>query len=371
MRAVQVKDYGDIDEVLGVAHHVQVPRLSDGPPPRSLFGPYGPFMIIKVLSVSLSPGDWRTLSGKTRSVQRPKSFPYVPGGDCCGVVVELPNDNDQSSFKIGDRVAVRFTGNGPKGALGEYAMVDMTVAEKVPDSISSDAAAALASASWAVPLAEYIHETDKRVLILGAGGGIGSHVCQLLRQRGVDYIVGVSNAPNRLLQKPLSYDEAIDYTKHDIFSLERFQKNPFDMIIDLSCGGWPRLVQDVREKRSLVVKPLSQGGRYVTTLTDNAVLEVSSMAHFLWKALHPALVRSIWSRVWTRSTLPSYTFAMLGPEERIVVTKTLELADKGVLEAALDERGPFEFTTEGVRKAFHVQESRHVHGKVVIHVADD
>ena len=31
--------------------------------------------------------------------------------------------------------------------------------------------------------------------------------------------------------------------------------------------------------------------------------------------------------------------------------------------------GPFPFTTEGVRAAFRLQESRHIHGKVVIETA--
>ena len=121
---------------------------------RNPFGPYGPYMIVKVLSVALSPRDWRTLSGKTRNVQGPPKFPYVPGGDCCGIVVKLPENTENIPFKIGDRVAARFTGNGPKGALGKYKLVDVALAKKVPNELSSDKAAVLTSASFAIPLVD-------------------------------------------------------------------------------------------------------------------------------------------------------------------------------------------------------------------------
>jgi len=203
MRAAQAKGYGDVDEVLSVQDGVPVPELT-GPFPNEkslLFGPYGPFMIVKVLAVSLSPGDWRTLSGKTKNMQGPASFPYVPGGDLCGVVVKLPDKDVPKDlpFTIGDRVAARFTGNGPKGALGEYALVDTALAEKIPESSSLSAveAAALASASYAIPLADLVRKGDDRVLVFGAGGGLGSHFCQLIRDRGASYVVGVSCSPVR------------------------------------------------------------------------------------------------------------------------------------------------------------------------------
>lgn len=66
---------------------------------------------------------------------------------------------------MGDRVAVRFWTEN-YGALGEYAIVNTAVADKVPDSISSDEAAALISASPATVVAERI-KPGERVLVLG------------------------------------------------------------------------------------------------------------------------------------------------------------------------------------------------------------
>jgi len=365
MRAAQGKDYGDIDEMISVQDGIKVPRLSDLPKAKQKN-----YMLIRILAVSLAPGDCRVLSGLTKEFQGPPSFPYIPGGDCCGIVVELPKDVKDLPFKIGDRVAARFV-EGPRGALGEYALVSSKVAEKVPESLSSDGAAALASASFATLLADQIKEGE-RVLVLGAGGGMGSHFCQLLRERGAAYVCGISCSPERLLKAPISCDKAIDYTQEDPFSIDEFKKDPFDVVVDLASGGWLHLIQAVEKKEDLIVKSAAQGGRYITTTPDTPTYE----AHSIWQVLKsfdfPAIWRRVKSRTWYRNHLPAFHFAMLVMNTgRDSMTRTMELAEKGKLLPVMDPKGPFPFTTVGVRFAFHVQENRHPQGKVVIHVADD
>lgn len=361
MRAVQGKGYGDIDAMLSVQDHVKVPRLSDAPEKKRKNS-----MIIKVLAVALAPGDCRVLSGKTREFQGPPSMPYVPGGDCCGIVVELPENTDDLPFKVGDRVAVRFD-EKPAGALGEYALVSTRIAAKVPDALSSDEAAALASASPAVELAEKIQKGE-RVLVMGAGGGIGSHFCQVLRERGASFIAGVSKSPDRLLKAPLLCDKAFDYTCEDPFSSEELKNNPFDVIVDLASGGWPRLLEDERQRIPSIVKPATLGGRYITTTPDSPIFEAHSLWELLQVFLFPALWRALYSRTWSRARLPGYTFGTALSSQRTFVTKSMDLFSSQKLKPVME--GPFPFTTEGVRSAFRLQESRHAHGKVVIHVAD-
>jgi hypothetical protein len=54
-----------------------------------------------------------------------------------------------------------------------------------------------------------------------------------------------------------------------------------------------------------------------------------------------------------------------------VVTRTFGLASEGKLVPSIDPSGPFPFTSEGVRRAFHLQKSRHAKGKVVIQVSKE
>ena len=366
MRAVQATDYGSIDN-LSVQDGVRVPRLSDLPPKKQKTS-----MVIQTHAVSLAPGDVRVLSGLTKEFQGPPAFPYVPGGDCAGVVVELPEDENVRKslpFTIGDRVAARFA-DGPRGALGEYALVSTSVADKIPDNVTFDEAAALVSASPATVLANRIQKGE-RVLVLGANGGVGSHFCQQLRRRGASYVVGVSKTPSKLLEAPISIDEAVDYTKEDVFDAERFQSEPFDTLVDLAGGGYRSLEDRLKQgKTPLIVKPASQGGRCLTlVLMHGPEFEI----HTFWQMLHifmfPQRWRAITSRTWNRWKLPKFTFAMSLPGTRDCVTQTFDEVTKGKLKAVI--AGPFKFTTGGVRDAFRLQKSRHPNGKVVVHVADE
>jgi NADPH:quinone reductase-like Zn-dependent oxidoreductase len=368
MKAVQGKELGDIDEMLTVEDNVPIPNLNQLPAKKKKTR-----IIIQTKAVALACGDCRVLSGLTRELQGPPSFPYIPGGDCSGIVWEIPQEAKDHErgfpFRVGDRVAARFA-EVPRGALGEYAYVDTRVCEKIPDNLSFEEGAVLASVAPATLLSERIREGE-RVLVLGAGGGVGSHACQIMRKQGASFLVGVSRNPDRLLQPPLNYDRAIDYTKQDPFSLDEFKECPFDTIVDLAGGSWLRIIEICSSKEKPIVKPASQGGRFLTLTPDHAIFE----AHTVWAVLKPFLFIPLWraikSRVWRRSQLPKYTFAMSLDTERSHLTRTMEMAMNGSLKACIDSRGPFSFTTEGVRNAFRIQESRHVNGKVVITVSDE
>jgi len=57
------------------------------------------------------------------------------------------------------------------------------------------------------------------------------------------------------------------------------------------------------------------------------------------------------------------------PETSEAVTRTLTLASENKLIPCIDPQGPFPFTSDGVRRAFELQASKHAKGKVVIKVS--
>lgn len=365
MKAVQGKELGDIDAMLTV-EDIPIPNLDDIPKKTRKKS-----IVIQTHAVALACGDCRVLSGKTRKFQGPPSFPYIPGGDCSGIVWKIPTEASEEPdypFQVGDRVAARFV-EGPRGALAEYAVIDITVCEKIPDNISFVEAAILASVSPATLLAERIKEGE-RVLIMGGGGGVGSHSCQVMRKQGSSFIAGVSLSTDRLLQDPLKYDEAINYSEKDPFSMKKYKDEPFDVVVDLAGGSWLRLIEDYNNNEKSIVKPNVEGGRYLTLTPDQAIFEAHSLMGILKPFLFVPIWRALKSRLWGRRHLPKYTFAQSLAFERSHLTRTMDMAEKGTLKAVMDSRGPFSFTTEGVRKAFRLQETRHVHGKVVIQVKE-
>lgn len=373
MRAAQCTGYGEnVEQILSVPQDgtVDTPRLGIDKPPAAFKNE----MLIKVQAVALAAGDVRVMSGKTREFQGPPSFPYVPGGDACGIVVAVPEETkkgDQCKFRVGDRVAARFM-NKPMGMLGEYALCNTAVCDVVPENVSSeDAAALVSSAMVAVIIADRIREGD-RVLIYGAGGGVGSHLCQLARLNGASYVAGVGRDPQRLMEKPISCDYAVDYTKTDPFSVKEWCDEPFDVIIDLAGGAWPALLQHRSLGRPSIVKSAKSKGCYLTTTPDNPIFEIHSMRDFMKIFLFPSLRRAISSRIgFSRASLPKYSYVLALPETSEALTRTLALASENKLVACIDPQGPFEFTDDGVRRAFELQASKHAKGKVVITVSTE
>lgn len=370
IRAAQCTDYGDNVEVLVSVQDdiVAMPRIEDETPAG-----FQNAMLIRVLAVALAPGDVRVMSGKTREFQGPPSFPYTPGGDVCGVVVEVPEDDKNGrkcKFRVGDKIAARFA-NKPMGMLGEYALVNTDVCDCVPEGISAEGAAALVSSGTvAVLIADRIQEGD-RVLIFGAGGGVGSHLCQMVRLQGASYVAGVGRDPQRLMEKPLGCDFAIDYTKTDPFLVKEWTEDPFDVIVDLSGGAWPKLVNQ-RSSRKSIVKSTNKRGRYLTTCPDKPTFELHSVWAMMKTFLLPSLFRALSTRCgMSRFTLPKYSYILALPSTPDIVTRTLTLSSQNKLVPSIDSQGPFPFTTDGVRDAFRLQGSRHAKGKVVITVAKE
>ena len=287
------------------------------------------------------------------------------------VLCAAERDTTDLPFQVGDKVVSMFH-EAPRGALSEYSLINTDVCSKVPDNVKPDDAACLGSSGpAAMAIADRIQKGD-RVLIYGAGGGVGSLVCQLARINGASYVVGVSLDSERLLNEPLSVDRAIDYTKEDVHSMTEFQENKFDLIIDLASGGWIELLKHAKARDEPVVKSSAEGGRYVTLSPDNPTFEAHTWWEVLKIFLFPALRRAFYTRAspLSRRRLPKYTYAIGLPSDRRNLDRVVELVSDGKLKVCIDPRGPFELTTSDVVKAFEIQESRHVKGKVVIKVAD-
>jgi len=367
MKAIVSHDYGTFHNLKLVTDFVKPVKIPKGK------------MLIKTEAVAVAPGDVRVLSGACKEMQGPPSFPYIPGGDLCGTVLDMNDvDPSQVGYDKGDRIAARFT-EGPRGALGEFAIVSPKMADKVPDNLSSEEAAVLASSATIASCLSRRITKGERVIIMGGGGGVGSYLSQILRIKGVEYVAAASHEPDRMMQEPLSYDNALDYTQNDVYDFQEWKKvgvdKKFDTIIDLAGGGWLRLLEQSKldagsREEKMIVKPAKEGGRYLTLVPDVYNFEM----HTIWQALKlfvfANLFRHFHSRFLKKGSLPVHSFAMSLDNDVEIMKETLKLASENKLKACIDNRGPFEFTTEGAQAAFELQASRKVRGKVVISMAE-
>ena len=142
---------------------------------------------VEVTGISFAEQQMR----RGRYYQQP-SFPFVPGYDLVGVVEALGPDAPPGAPQVGDRVAALTK----IGGWAERVLLD--AADLVPVPAGVDAAAAETAILNGITAWRMLHRSAKvrpgqTVVVLGAGGGVGTILVQLARAAGVE-VIGVAGA---------------------------------------------------------------------------------------------------------------------------------------------------------------------------------
>ncbi len=241
MRAVVVNEYGGTPVV------AEIPTPQPGPSQ----------VLIKVRASGVNPMDRTFASGAQRS--EAATFPMVLGADGAGVVETI--GAGETRFSPGDTVFGQLWA-APLVEAGTHAdyvavSVDLPLA-RVPDGLDLVVAAALPTAGMTgLSLVEGLTPlAGKTVLIVGAGGGVGSFASQFAVAAGARVIASVR--PD-MAQRLRGYGvaETVDHTRAPLADAVR-QAHPdgIDVLMDLAsdAGGFAALAALVR-----------RGGTAVTT----------------------------------------------------------------------------------------------------------
>lgn len=213
----------------------------------------GDKVLVRVHAASVNDWDWSMVTGKPAYIRmicglkRPKIG--VPGVDVAGEV-EAVGEN-VSALKPGDRVYGDLSNSG-FGAFADYAAVPESALTPMPDSMSFVEAAALPHAGLlalqGLRLAGL--EAGQRVLINGAGGGVGTLGAQIARHMGITDLTGVDHGDKFGMMRSVGYTDLIDYTKTDFTRTgERW-----DIVLDTRTFHPP----------TAYLRALQPGGTYVT-----------------------------------------------------------------------------------------------------------
>ncbi|NRQ36178.1 NADP-dependent oxidoreductase [Nonomuraea sp. NN258] len=192
MRAARIHGYGDAS----VIRQDRIPRPAPGPGE----------VLIEVAATSFNPSELGLRAGLLRDVL-PIALPYTLGWDVSGTVVET--GADVSVFRPGDRVF----GLVP-GAAAEYVTAPADALARAPRSIPLTDAAAIPVAGLTAWQAVFEHarvSPGQRVLINGAGGGIGMFAVQLAKHAGA-VVIGTASPRGAAALAAYGADEVIDYT---------------------------------------------------------------------------------------------------------------------------------------------------------------
>ena len=209
-------------------------------------------VLIKVHAVSLNDWDWSLVEGSLfvnrlfYGLFKPRF--QIPGSDIAGRVETV--GAQVRRFKVGDEVFGDLSGKW--GGLAEYVCAPENMLElKSPAMSFCEAAAIPQAAMLAVQglIDKGQIQPGQKLLINGAGGGVGTFGIQIAKLYGAEVTV-VDSAPKLELLRSMGAIHAIDYKQED------FTKN----------GKQYDLILDAKTNRPILhyLRALTPDGKYVT-----------------------------------------------------------------------------------------------------------
>jgi NADPH:quinone reductase-like Zn-dependent oxidoreductase len=316
-------------------------RLADIDPPR--IGPGD--VLVRVRAAALNPYDWHMLRGDPLAARltpevgltRPKT--PVLGIDAAGVVEAV--GAEVHGLRPGDEVL----GFCP-GSCAEYARTTPDLLVPKPAGLTFEQAAAVPVA--AVTALRGIRTVGRvrvgqRVLVNGAGGGIGTFAVQIGAALGAE-VTGVCSTRNVELVRSLGAAQVVDYTREDFTDPDG--RGRYDVVLD-NVGNRPlrRLRRVLTPAGTLVANGGGSPGKVFGAM--GALLRV--------------LVVNAFVRQQLRVILPA---APAGPTHEDLVGVTA-LIEAGELTPVVDRTYTLADAPEGVR---HVEQG-HARGKAVVTVS--
>ncbi|WP_436528135.1 NAD(P)-dependent alcohol dehydrogenase [Actinoplanes sp. HUAS TT8] len=310
MRAVVQDVYGEAD----------VLRVGDVDPPVPQPGE----VLIRVVAAGVDPGVWHMMTGRPWAM-RPVTGLRVPkvrvrGRDLAGVVEQA--GEGVTGFRPGDEVY----GTTSTGSFAEYATAPAARIAAKPANLSFEQAAVVpVSGTTAL---QAIRDAGRvgpglRVLVIGAGGGVGSYAVQLAAAAGAE-VTGVCGAAKADLVRSLGATDVLDYRTEEVDA-----RGPvFDVIVDIA--GSRRL--------SLLRRALTPRGTLVLIGGE---------------ARGTALLGGM-SRAWIAAPLASLVsgqrlVGMIAKENADDLRALAELIESGTLRPAVERVFPLSAAAEAVR----------------------
>jgi NADPH2:quinone reductase len=164
-------------------------------------------IVVKVRACSLGFPDVLMCRGE---YQVKPAFPFVPGAELCGEVVDA---NGHPRFALGDRVL--GLASGFLGGLAEHATMDATLAFPAPKQLEDAEAASLFSAyqtGWFGLHRRAALQPGETLVVHAAAGGVGTAAVQLGLAAGARVVAIVRGEHKADLARRLGADLVIDRT---------------------------------------------------------------------------------------------------------------------------------------------------------------
>jgi NADPH:quinone reductase-like Zn-dependent oxidoreductase len=213
-------------------------------------------VLVRVRAASVHPDVWHVVSGRPYVLRlmgagfsRPKN--PIPGTDMAGIVESVGKSVPR--FRPGDPVfgetiVAQQWVNG--GAFAEYVSVRQDLLALKPDDVTFEQAASVPTSGFIAlqNLRGASQRPGQKVLINGAGGGVGALALQITKSHGA-HVTAVDGTSKLGMLRSLGADEVVDYTREDFTR----RGDRYDLIFDVP-GNYPF---------SACRRALKPDGRYV------------------------------------------------------------------------------------------------------------
>lgn len=292
-------------------------------------------VLIEVHAAGVDPGTWHVMAGLPGvirlagfGVRRPKV--PVRGRELAGRVEAV--GPGVTGFATGDDVF----GVSLRGTFAQYTTTTADLLAVKPANVTfAQAAAVPVSGCTALEVVRGRVPAGARVLVIGAGGGVGTYVVQLAARAGAE-VTGVCSGAKADLVRSLGAAHVIDYTRADLAAAGR----DYDVIVDTAGLRPLRELRRVLAPRGTL---LMVGGEDDGRIVGGAVL----------RQLRAALLGPF-----TRQKLRG----VLSQERRADLAELAALMARGELTPAVDREFPLAEAGAALR---YVMEGR-ARGKVVL-----
>jgi NADPH:quinone reductase-like Zn-dependent oxidoreductase len=224
---------------------------------RPVMGPHE--VLVRVRAAGVDRGVWHLMTGTPYlarlafGLRAPRN--KVIGMDVAGTVEAV--GSEVTAARVGDEVF-----GACSGAFAEYAAVRETMCATKPAGVTFEQAAALPTS--AVTALQALRNQGRvrqgqRVLVIGAGGGVGSYAVQMAKAFGA-HVTGVCSGEKVDLVRSLGADEVIDYTVADFTDADQ----RYDLILDIAGRRPLGLLRRALAPRGTLVIVGGEGGDRLT-----------------------------------------------------------------------------------------------------------
>ncbi|XP_023690470.1 reticulon-4-interacting protein 1 homolog, mitochondrial isoform X1 [Paramormyrops kingsleyae] len=322
-------------------------------------------VIVKVHAAALNPLDVSMRGGYGAATfhmmrdplnikQTGSEFPLILGRDVSGVIMEC--GLNVTYYRPGDEVWAAIP-PWKQGSLAEFVVLSGNEVSHKPRTMDHLQAAAIpyvAATAWSALVTTGGLTKDncpkKRILIIGASGGVGTFAIQMVKAWGA-HVTAVCSQNAEGLVRGLGADHVVDYTagppEDQLKALDKF-----DLILDNVGGGTEKWALDLLRSWS--------GAKYITMVTpflrntdalgiaDGMMRTGVTVATKMFKHL---------------SQGRHYRWGFFAPSGR-ALDEVAEMVDAGQIRPIVEHQ----FSFAQVPQAFQQLERGHARGKTVVNV---